>query len=212
MPRFPLWVGQTTAKVEHPFFVPQGYSRSEYGMRPVPEDLHGIQMPLPLRTDSVGLTMSKSFKAMRLKAEGWMRAGISPPRLALTLALGFAIGCIPVLGIPTALCFLVALPLRMNVPAMQAANYAAMPLQVILIFPFARLGSWMFASSPRTGLTADPLIHRSALNLLWASGSLAGQAVAAWLVIAVPMVALMTLFLTAVIRRGPVFVSSQAGD
>ncbi len=152
--------------------------------------------------------MSKSFKAMRLKAEGWMRAGISPQRLALTLALGFAIGCIPVLGIPTALCLLVALPLRMNVPAMQAANYAAMPLQVILIFPFARLGGWMFASSPRTGLTADALMHGSALNLLWASGSLAGQAVAAWLVIAVPMVALMTLLLTAVLESASVLRGS----
>jgi uncharacterized protein (DUF2062 family) len=84
--------------------------------------------------------MNRSFKAMQLKAAGWMQTGLSPRRLALTLALGFAIGCIPVLGIPTALCLLVALPLRMNVPAMQAANYAAMPLQVVLIFPFARLG------------------------------------------------------------------------
>ncbi len=32
----------------------------------------------------------------------WLGQGISPLRLAVTLALGFAIGCIPVIGIPTA--------------------------------------------------------------------------------------------------------------
>jgi uncharacterized protein (DUF2062 family) len=156
--------------------------------------------------------MNRSFKAMQLKAAGWMRTGLSPHRLALTLALGFAIGCIPVLGIPTALCLLVALPLRMNVPAMQAANYAAMPLQLILIFPFARLGGWMFTSSPRPAFTAGALMHGSPLNLLLASGSFAVEALAAWLVIAVPMVALMTLFLTAVLRKVPVFASAQARD
>ena len=149
---------------------------------------------------------------MQLIAAGWMRTGLSPRRLALTLALGFAIGCIPVLGIPTALCLLVALPLRMNLPAMQAANYAAMPLQVILIFPFARLGGWMFASGPRTGITANALMHGSPLNLLWASTSLAGQAVAAWLVTAVPMVALMTLLLTAALRKVPLLAAVRSSN
>src|SRR5580692_8472249 len=60
------------------------------------------------RTDNVGIDMSRSLRAMRQKAESWLRQGISPQRLALTLALGFAIGCIPVIGIPTALCLLVA--------------------------------------------------------------------------------------------------------
>src|SRR5439155_11140630 len=92
------------------------------------------------RTDNVRIDMSKSFRAMRQKAEMWLRQGISPQRLALTLALGFAIGCIPVFGIPTAVCVVVALSLRLNMPAIQAANYAAMPFQVALIFPFVRLG------------------------------------------------------------------------
>ncbi len=155
--------------------------------------------------------MSKSIRAMRQKAEGWMRTGISPRRLALTLALGFAIGCIPVVGIPTAVCLVVALGLRLNMPAIQAANYAAMPLQVALIFPFLRLGGWMFASGARPAMTAGAMLHDSPLKLIWASGSLAGQAIAAWLVIAVPMVALLTLVLTAVLRRVPV-LAAEAGD
>ena len=155
--------------------------------------------------------MSRSFRAMRQRAEGWMRTGISPRRLALTLALGFAIGCLPVVGIPTALCMVVALSLRLNVPAIQAANYAAMPLQVALIFPFVRLGAWMFASGSQPSLSARAMLHQPPMKLIWASGSMAGEALAAWLVIAVPMVAMMTLVLTALLRRVPV-LAAESGD
>jgi uncharacterized protein (DUF2062 family) len=149
---------------------------------------------------------------MRGKAEAWLRQGISPQRLALTLALGFAIGCIPVFGIPTALCLVIALGLRLNVPAIQAANYAAMPLQLALIFPFVRLGGWMFSSGSNPTLNAAALVHTSPLKLIWASGSLAGAALGAWLVMAVPTVALMTLVLTALLRRVPVVAEAEAGD
>jgi uncharacterized protein (DUF2062 family) len=148
---------------------------------------------------------------MRQKAESWLRQGISPERLALTLALGFAIGCLPVIGIPTALCLLVALGLRLNVPAIQAANYAAMPVQVALIFPFVRLGGWMFASGAHQPLQTG-ILHASPLKVVWASGSIAGQALAAWLVMAIPTVVLMTLVLTALLRRVPVLAAAQAGD
>ncbi|MGD0548488.1 MAG: DUF2062 domain-containing protein, partial [Terracidiphilus sp.] len=68
------------------------------------------------------------METMKRKAAEWLRQGISPRRLALTLALGFAIGCIPVVGIPTLVCAALALALRLNLPAIQAANYVVMPL------------------------------------------------------------------------------------
>lgn len=141
-----------------------------------------------------------------------MLTGISPRRLALTFALGFAIGCIPVIGIPTALCLVVALSLRLNLPAIQAANYAAMPLQIVLIFPFLRLGGWMFTSGTRPAFTPEMLLHESPMKLLWTSSGLAGQALAAWLVIAVPMVAVLTLVLTMLLRKVPVLAAAEAGD
>ena len=148
---------------------------------------------------------------MRMRAEGWLRQGISPRKLALTLALGFALGCIPVIGIPTALCLVVALGLRLNIPAIQAANYAAMPLQVVLIFPFLRMGGWMFASATHPSLNIA-LIQQAPLKALLASGSLAGEALAAWLVTAVPSVLLLTLLLTALLRRVPMLAAAEAGD
>src|ERR1035441_2493001 len=102
--------------------------------------------------------MSKSLNMIHRKADAWMRQGISPRRLALTLALGFAIGCIPVVGIPMAL--------RLNQPAIQAANYVAMPLQLILIVPFVRMGGWLFAAEDsRQALTASALLHLSPWGL-----------------------------------------------
>lgn len=156
--------------------------------------------------------MSRSLRVMRSKVEDWLRQGISPERLALTLALGFAIGCLPVIGVPTALCMVVALSLRLNVPAIQAANYAAMPVQLALIFPFVKLGGWLFTSSSAPSLSQNLMTHSSPMKLIWASGSLAGEALGAWLLTAVPGVVLMTLALTLLFRKVPVLAKSEAGD
>jgi uncharacterized protein (DUF2062 family) len=158
--------------------------------------------------------MSRSWRAMRTQVENWLSQGISPQRLALTLALGFAVGCLPMIGIPTALCLLLALGLRLNLPAIQAANYAAMPLQVALIFPFVRLGGWMFSTGGSHGaFNASALANGSPLKLIWASGSLAGQALGAWFVTAIPMVLVMTVVLTALLRKVPALAKVEAaGD
>ena len=138
----------------------------------------------------------------------WLSMGISPRRLALTLALGFAIGCLPFIGITTALCALVAVALRLNLPAIQAANYLAMPLQLVLIMPFVRLGRWMFSSEAQQSL-GSTFAHGFSLATLRASGSLAGEALGAWLVLAAPAVLLMTFALTMVLQRMPTFAAAQ---
>ena len=97
----------------------------------------------------LGEMMRKASAAAKSNAILWLSQGISPGRLALTLALGFAIGCIPVVGVPTILCATLALALRLNLPAIQAANYAAMPFQLALIVPFVRMGRWLVSADPR---------------------------------------------------------------
>lgn len=155
--------------------------------------------------------MRRSIDSMKRRAAHWLRQGIEPRRLALTLALGFAIGCIPVVGIPTLVCAGLALGLGLNLPAIQAANYAAMPFQVALILPFMRLGGWLF-SVPSRPLSASTFLHTSPLVLATQMSNLAGHALAAWLLIAVPGVLLMTLTLTPVLRRMPVVAAAQAGN
>ena len=152
--------------------------------------------------------MSGWLKTRRDQAAEWLQTGMSPRRLALTLALGFAIGCLPVMGIPTALCIVVALVLKLNVPAIQAANYAAMPAQLALMLPFVKLGRWMFAAGQEQALEKT-LMHGFSLQTLRASGSVAGQAMGAWLVLAGPMVLLMTFALTPVLQRVPAMATRR---
>ncbi len=148
--------------------------------------------------------------AMRRAAALWLRQGISPRRLALTLALGFAIGCLPVVGIPTVLCAALAMALRLNLPAIQAANFAAMPMQLAMIVPFLRLGERWFAFGPRAAMAPGALLHLSLFDLMAQLGGLAGQAMLAWLLIAVPAVALMTAALTLLLKRIPALAARSS--
>jgi hypothetical protein len=158
------------------------------------------------------MTMRISVQSLKHNAAIWLRQGVSPRRLALTLALGFAIGCIPVVGVTTALCIVVALALRLNFPAIQVANYAAMPLQLLLIVPFVRLGGRLFAFGSVRATEIGSLLHASPLALISQVGGMAGQALLAWLLIAVPAVVLLTVMLTMVLRHVPAFAQTESGD
>jgi hypothetical protein len=102
--------------------------------------------------------------------------------------------------------------LRLNLPAIQAANYAVMPLQLLLIVPFVRMGGWLMASNHNQSLQAGPLLHASPQGLATQMGWLAGQALLAWVLIAMPAVLLLTFMLTKVLRRIPAVAAAEAGD
>ncbi len=165
-----------------------------------------------MRTDNIEMMTKISIAALKQKLASWLQQGISPERLALTLALGVAIGCIPVVGVTTALCMVAALTLRLNFPVIQAANWASMPLQVILIVPFVRLGGRLFGFGSGRAIQAGTLLHTPPLALVSQVGGMAGHALLAWLLIAIPAVALMTVTLTVVLRRVPALATAEAGD
>jgi len=98
-----------------------------------------------------------------------LRQGITPERIALSLACGTILSIFPVLGTTTVLCTAVALLWRLNLAAIQAANFAMTPLQLLLIIPFARIGERLL------GDPAQPLSIGAGQEMI-AQG--AGQAVA----------------------------------
>jgi len=164
-------------------------------------------------------TAAQTLEGVKQRLDLCLRQGISPRRLALTLALGFVIGCLPLVGIPTALCAMVALAFRLNQPAIQAANYAAMPFQVALIVPFVRLGGKLTPSVARSPVDLGALAHspvqlltHSSTALLSQFGVMAGQALLAWLLLAIPVVALLTATLTGVLRRVPAVAAAESAD
>ena len=144
------------------------------------------------------LLQSPRVLAAQEKVVEWLKCGISPRRLAFTLALGFAIGCIPVLGVTTAICALVAMLLGLNMPAIQAANWLAMPLQVVLLIPFLKLGQWLFPASSIV-FTRDEMLGRiqaAPWQTVEQMGGLFGHALLAWMITAAPLLLVMTALLT----------------
>ena len=161
---------------------------------------------------------AQSWETIKQKAASWLLEGISPQRLALTLALGFVLGCIPLVGLPTGLCVAVALAFRLNLPAIQAANYAAMPFQLALVVPFIRLGGKLTPTAHSgldLGVLAQSplhLIQHSSSQLVSQVGILAGQALLGWLLLAIPVLAVLTLALTGVLQRVPAIATVRARD
>lgn len=72
--------------------------------------------------------------------------GITPEKIALTLAVGSAIALFPVLGTTTLLCFLAAIALRLNQPIVQLINQALWPVHIPAIFLCVRLGEAIFGA------------------------------------------------------------------
>jgi uncharacterized protein (DUF2062 family) len=89
-----------------------------------------------------------------------LKQGITPDRLALSVAFGVGFGLFPVLGASTILCAAAAILLRLNMPAIQLVNYALSPLQLLLIIPFVRVGEAV------TGAAAFPITISGGLTIL----------------------------------------------
>ncbi|MBC8283762.1 MAG: DUF2062 domain-containing protein [Nitrospinae bacterium] len=76
-----------------------------------------------------------------------LKQGVDPSRLSLALTSGIIIGVFPILGIATIACTAVAAFYRLNLPAIQLANYLAFPMQIILFFPFLYVGETITGNS-----------------------------------------------------------------
>ena len=154
-----------------------------------------ISQPGGLLSDRVRIAHEKVLE--------YLQCGWAPRQLAFTLALGFAIGCIPLLGITTGICALLALALRLNMPAIQAANWIAMPAQIVLLIPFLRLGQWLFRGQ---SISFNPKllaaqIEAAPWHVLVQMSGLFGHALLAWLLMAGPALLLMTVLLTQLLHR-----------
>ena len=80
--------------------------------------------------------------SIRNKISFFASQGLSVHQLALGIALGTCLGIMPVLGVTTFLCAIVAGVLRLNMALVQAINYMVYPLQLLLYIPFFKAGAW----------------------------------------------------------------------
>jgi uncharacterized protein (DUF2062 family) len=122
-----------------------------------------------------------------------LRQGITPQKIALTIALGFVLGLFPILGTTTALCALFGLLWRLNQPIIQLVNWVAAPLQIPGIYLFVRIGEWLTRTPPVSfSVTALMLAFKaSPLQFLRQYGATGLRGVLAWCLIAPAIAALL---------------------
>lgn len=83
--------------------------------------------------------------------------GITPDRVALTLAVGTACSLFPFLGFTSLLNLGVGLWLRLNQPILQTLNQLLGPLQLVLIVAYVRLGEWVWRAQDARFTIAEML-------------------------------------------------------
>ena len=141
-----------------------------------------------------------------------LRQGITPEKIALSIALGITLGVTPVLGATSILCFLAAVVLRLNAPAIQLVNYFVYPLQFALLIPFIRMGEWIFAARPAS-LSVAQIVNLiradvwSAIAILWTATM---HALVAWLAIGSLASLVIYLLLAPALRRLSAAVRAEA--
>jgi hypothetical protein len=132
-----------------------------------------------------------------------LRQGVTPEKLALSIAIGTVLGVSPILGMTTALAFLICYLFRLNPVAMQLMNYVMYPLQIILLIPFIRAGEILFheAHLRLTGTQIQQMLHNDftfALRLLWTA---IWHAVTVWALVAPVAAFILYVILTPVLRH-----------
>ena len=146
--------------------------------------------------------------------------GVTPEKIALSLAFGTMLGIFPVMGTTTLLCFLAAVVFRLNVPAVQLVNFLIYPLWFALLIPFIRLGERLFGAPPlaMTGTQMLALAHANlwqSISVLWLT---AIHAAVAWLLVGPLGIVVLYVILLPIIRRigrprpGLISTATSAGD
>lgn len=119
--------------------------------------------------------------------------GLSAEKIALSMAVALTIAVNPIVGTTTVLCFAAAWALRLNQPIVQAINWSSYALQLLLIFPFIRLGEWLF-HAPRENRPLERLVAMMKADLGGALRELRTtlvHAFIAWIAVAPLLVALV---------------------
>ncbi len=128
---------------------------------------------------------------------------MTPEKIALSVALGAALGVFPALGWSTALCAIAAIVLRLNLPTIQIVNYFVYPAQIALLLPFFRWGEKLFRA-PHFPISVPQIygLFRAgawlAIKLLWTT---IWHAIIVWGMIAPVFVGSVYAILIPLLRR-----------
>lgn len=152
---------------------------------------HLPQAALKISDPILYLLKSKTYLKRKLVNPllALLTMGLSPTKLALTVALGFIIGIMPLLGVATLVCTALGYRFKLNIPALLLICYLASPFHLVLYLPFIKLGIWLFGASDFR-MSFDEMLNLfredwlMALNKLWLANMLG---VLSWALVSIPL-------------------------
>ncbi|MDX1957275.1 MAG: DUF2062 domain-containing protein [Leptospiraceae bacterium] len=135
-----------------------------------------------------------------------LKQGVTPEKIALSIGFGCILGVFPVLGSTVILCMIVTFAFKLNLVAIQLANYLVYPLQFVFFIPLIRIGELILSREPYPlsmeliyTMLRDDMIH--AIRTLFAT-NMCG--VLAWFLIAPFVLATIYYLLVPVLRKIPI--------
>ncbi len=125
-----------------------------------------------------------------------LRGGVTPRRLAWSLALGMAVGINPSVGLTTLVVIVLAWIFGLNQVASQIGTHVVAPLHVLLLIPFIQAGVYLFHTR-RLPMTRKQLEHLShhPFRLFHAIWQWEWHALVVWAAIAVVVTPLLAIYL-----------------
>lgn len=132
-----------------------------------------------------------------------LRGGVTPRRLAWSLAFGVVVGINPSVGLTTLLVIMLAWAFGLNQIASQIGVHAVAPLHLLLFLPFIELGVHLFHTHrlPLSGSQVEHLSHHP-LRLFREIWQWEWHALVVWGIMAVVTMPILALY----IRRGLVLL------
>jgi len=142
-----------------------------------------------------------------------LRGGVTPRRLAWSLALGMVIGINPSVGLTTLLVLMLAWAFGLNQVASHIGSYAVAPLHLLLFLPFIQMGVYLFHLR-RLPLSRQQIEHLShhPVRLFHAIWQWEWHALVVWgiMAIAMPLLALyLRRILVLMMRRHRTLLRSR---
>jgi uncharacterized protein (DUF2062 family) len=137
--------------------------------------------------------------------------GLTPHKIALTVAIGSSIAMFPLLGTTTILCLLVGIVMKLNQPIIQAVNYACTPIHIPFIVYAFRWGDRLFGAR-HSGFefrSMMRLLKAHPLDFVATYGETALHAIVIWAVL-VPLWATTVYYIMLPIMRGVEQVRREA--
>lgn len=128
-----------------------------------------------------------------------LRGGVTPRRLAWSLALGMVIGINPTVGLTTFIVILLAWVLGLNQVASQIGTHIVAPLHILFFIPFIEAGVHLFHTGrlPMTRRQIEHLSHHP-IRLVREIWQWEWHALLVWAGIAAVLTPLLVIYL----RRG----------